>query len=66
VPQSAITIGVPTYTKPGDNQLTHVLKLPFLRQRDYWLHQPQYPEARNPKVLGQDHARMASVKEVAG
>ena len=36
VPQSAIVIGVPAYSNPGDNRLQHVLALPFRRQRDYW------------------------------
>jgi sterol desaturase/sphingolipid hydroxylase (fatty acid hydroxylase superfamily) len=66
VPQSAIIIGVPAYTDPGDNKPTHVLKLPFLRQRDDWLHQPQYLKARNPEILGQDRTRMAGLKEATG
>lgn len=66
VPQSAIAIGVPAYTKPGDNKLTHVLKLPFLPQRDYWLHQQPYPETRNPEILGENRTRMASLNKATG
>jgi sterol desaturase/sphingolipid hydroxylase (fatty acid hydroxylase superfamily) len=36
VPQSQIVIGVPAYSKPGDNHLVDDLLLPFRRQRDYW------------------------------
>ncbi len=60
VPQSEITIGVPAYTDPADNQLSHVLALPFQPQRDYWLKQQQFPTARNPAVLGNNPAKMVS------
>jgi sterol desaturase/sphingolipid hydroxylase (fatty acid hydroxylase superfamily) len=63
VPQPAVTIGVPAYTDPADNQLTHVLKLPFQPQRDYWLEQSQYLATRNPAVFGQDRTRLASLQE---
>jgi sterol desaturase/sphingolipid hydroxylase (fatty acid hydroxylase superfamily) len=36
VPQSAITIGVPGYSKPDDNRIWSAAWLPFRRQRDYW------------------------------
>ena len=36
VPQSEITIGVPAYSDPADNTVSHDLLLPFGRQRDYW------------------------------
>lgn len=63
VPQSAVTIGVPAYSAPADNQIGHVLRLPFLPQRDYWLSQQQFPTARNPSVLTQDPTRLAGVQE---
>lgn len=65
VPQAEITIGVPAYTDPADNQLISVLKLPFQPQRDYWL-QHQHPTARDPAVLGQDRTRMTHLKQTAG
>ena len=36
VPHKDIVIGVPGYTKSGDNSLRSVLLLPFKKQRDYW------------------------------
>lgn len=66
VPQSAIDIGVPAYADPMDNQLSHVLKLPFQPQRDYWLQQQPYPAVRNPADLGQDKTRLASLTEATG
>jgi sterol desaturase/sphingolipid hydroxylase (fatty acid hydroxylase superfamily) len=36
VPQSAVTIGVPAYLGRGDNSVPALLKLPFVKQREYW------------------------------
>lgn len=36
VPQSAIDIGIPGYSLPGDNTAAAVLGMPFREQRDYW------------------------------
>jgi sterol desaturase/sphingolipid hydroxylase (fatty acid hydroxylase superfamily) len=36
VPHKEIVIGVPGYTKSGDNNLSNVLLLPFKKQRYYW------------------------------
>ncbi|MCH7963811.1 MAG: sterol desaturase family protein [Bacteroidetes bacterium] len=36
IPHKDIVIGVPGYTKSGDNNLDNVLLLPFKKQRDYW------------------------------
>jgi sterol desaturase/sphingolipid hydroxylase (fatty acid hydroxylase superfamily) len=36
IPHKDIVIGVPGYTKPGDNNLCNVLLLPFKKQRYYW------------------------------
>ncbi|MFB3057443.1 MAG: sterol desaturase family protein [Ignavibacteriaceae bacterium] len=36
IPHKAIVIGVPGYTKSGDNNLGNVFLLPFKKQRDYW------------------------------
>lgn len=58
VPQSEIAIGVPAYTNPDDNQLQHVLLLPFLPQRDYWCCLEQSSVERNPAVMGDDPTRM--------
>ena len=36
VPQAALEIGIPAYTRPGDNDPWRALSMPFRRQRDYW------------------------------
>jgi len=36
VPQEAITIGVPAYSRPGDVTLLTIVALPFVRQRPSW------------------------------
>jgi sterol desaturase/sphingolipid hydroxylase (fatty acid hydroxylase superfamily) len=36
VPQAAINIGVPAYQDSGDNGLWSLIKMPFVRQREYW------------------------------
>ncbi len=37
VPQNKITIGVPAYRNPRDVELTDVVKMPFVEQRQTWL-----------------------------
>jgi sterol desaturase/sphingolipid hydroxylase (fatty acid hydroxylase superfamily) len=66
VPQAAIAIGVPAYTDPADNQLSHVLQLPFQPQRDYWLAHQQFPTARDPADLGPNPRHMKSLQDVVG
>lgn len=46
VPQREVTIGVPGYARPEDNQLPAVLLHPFRRQRRYW------PEEESPRPQG--------------
>ena len=36
IPHKDIVIGVPGYTKAGDNNLGNILMLPFKKQRYYW------------------------------
>jgi sterol desaturase/sphingolipid hydroxylase (fatty acid hydroxylase superfamily) len=36
IPQSSIVIGVPAYTGQEDRNFWQSLRLPFVRQRDYW------------------------------
>lgn len=45
VRQAEVKIGVPAYTMPGDNGLSHILALPFIGQRDYW----SLPDGTRPK-----------------
>ena len=59
VPQSAITIGVPGYSRPEDNRLGNALWMPFRKQRDYW-RRPDGSSVRRDEDLGQaDRHRMA-------
>jgi sterol desaturase/sphingolipid hydroxylase (fatty acid hydroxylase superfamily) len=37
IPHKDIVIGVPGYTKSGDNNLGNVLTMPFKKQRYYWM-----------------------------
>jgi sterol desaturase/sphingolipid hydroxylase (fatty acid hydroxylase superfamily) len=48
VRQSEVHIGVPAYTLPGDNRLSHILTLPFIGQRDYWRMPDGTRPARTP------------------
>lgn len=36
VPQDEVEVGIPGYTRPGDNQVRNALLMPFQKQRDYW------------------------------
>jgi sterol desaturase/sphingolipid hydroxylase (fatty acid hydroxylase superfamily) len=40
VPQAAVTIGVPAYSRPEDVTIGRILVLPFRRQRDDWGDRP--------------------------
>lgn len=56
VPQSAITIGVPAYSKLEDNSVKGCLTLPFLPQRDYWRFAGAERVHRDPsETLGDAH-----------
>ena len=37
VPQAQVTIGIPAYSRPGDNRVLRCFAMPFRPQRDYWL-----------------------------
>ncbi len=36
VPQHAVRIGVPAYSRPSDNRPGKLLRMPFVQQRSYW------------------------------
>ena len=36
IPQSEIVVGIPGYSRPGDNTVPNALLMPFRKQRDYW------------------------------
>lgn len=58
IPQSVIKIGVPAYMAPEDNQLRHILLMPFQSQRYYWSDTNQIPAKRDFSVLGKDPTYM--------
>jgi sterol desaturase/sphingolipid hydroxylase (fatty acid hydroxylase superfamily) len=37
VPQAQVIIGIPAYSRPGDNLVLRCFAMPFRSQRDYWL-----------------------------
>ncbi len=36
IPQDAIVVGIPAYSRAGDNTTANALLMPFRKQRDYW------------------------------
>jgi sterol desaturase/sphingolipid hydroxylase (fatty acid hydroxylase superfamily) len=58
IPQAQIEIGVAGYSAPDDNQLWHILSLPFRRQRDYW-HRPDGTRPQRDPLLESDRSRLA-------
>lgn len=59
VPQSAITIGVPAYSRAGDNRLWELLRMPFGAQRDYWCGADGRLVERDETVREGDRHRLA-------
>lgn len=59
VPQSAITIGVPAYSEPGDNRLWSAVAQPFRRQRDYWRRPDGTAVTRDDAVEEPESSRLA-------
>jgi sterol desaturase/sphingolipid hydroxylase (fatty acid hydroxylase superfamily) len=55
IPQNKITIGVPAYRNPKDVELTDVIKMPFLDQRQTWLlpGDGQPTRVNTPVVVGE-------------
>lgn len=45
VPQHSIRIGVPGYLEPEDNRFWNLLRMPFVRQKDYW----RFSDGSTPK-----------------
>lgn len=54
IPQSAIVIGVPGYSRPADNRLWNVCLVPFQRQRQYWR------DSGHPAIAVQSRSRKSS------
>ena len=60
VPQAALEIGIPAYTRPGDNDPWSALSMPFRRQRDYWRRPDGTPVLeRDVTAAGADVGRLA-------
>jgi sterol desaturase/sphingolipid hydroxylase (fatty acid hydroxylase superfamily) len=55
VPQLSIRIGVPGYQNPQDNRFWNLLRLPFIRQKEYW----RFPDGTLPRS-NQDNTYSAS------
>lgn len=58
IPQSEITMGIPAYSRPEDNQIANALLLPFRKQRDYW-RTPDGTLVDRPPTPNEDGARLA-------
>jgi len=59
VPQSAIVIGIPAYSKPEDNSVSNALLLPFRPQRHYWHRPDGTPVQRDPTSMADGRSRLA-------
>ena len=59
IPQSEITIGIPGYSSPGDNDLTEALTMPFKKQREYW----KKADGSLPKRTEKAHANKSFLEE---
>ena len=53
-----IVIGVPGYTKSGDNNLSNVLLLPFKKQRDYWKKPDGSVSINREKYISENQAKL--------
>ncbi len=58
VPQAALVIGVPGYSRPGDNRLEALLAVPFRAQRAHWRLPDGAAVSRDPGVAGQTRTRL--------
>jgi sterol desaturase/sphingolipid hydroxylase (fatty acid hydroxylase superfamily) len=59
VPQSRIRIGIPAYLDPDDNTLWNCLRLPFIKQREYWRFPDGSTATREPGQLEPKQVRLA-------
>jgi sterol desaturase/sphingolipid hydroxylase (fatty acid hydroxylase superfamily) len=60
IPQSAIEIGIPAYTRKQDNHPWHALVMPFRRQRRYWQREDGTAPRRDATAAGEDAGRLAA------
>ena len=58
VPQAAIVVGVPGYSRPEDNRAVNALLAPFRRQREHWRRPDGVPVERDAAELGEDPYRL--------
>ncbi len=59
IPQAAVEIGIPAYTRVTDNRLWSVLVIPFRKQRSYWYREDGTIAARTPAARQEDRACLA-------
>lgn len=58
VPQAQVTIGIPGYSRPGDNRVLRSFVMPFQPQRDYW-QGPQGRRLQREQPLSAPNGRLA-------
>jgi sterol desaturase/sphingolipid hydroxylase (fatty acid hydroxylase superfamily) len=59
VPQSQVDIGIPAYSRRGDNRFDNVLLMPFRRQRDYWRGPDGEEQVERPRRDPESRTEMA-------
>jgi sterol desaturase/sphingolipid hydroxylase (fatty acid hydroxylase superfamily) len=59
IPQSAVVIGIPAYSLPGDNTVPGALLMPFRKQRDYWRTPDGVTVARDKLAAESNPAQLA-------
>jgi sterol desaturase/sphingolipid hydroxylase (fatty acid hydroxylase superfamily) len=59
IPQAQIAIGIPGYTRAGDNTLWNALIMPLRRQRDYWRKPDGTTVERQPTTIQGDRRYLA-------
>ncbi len=60
VPQSDVTIGVPAYSRAGDNAVVRAFVMPFAQQRKYWTGPAGARIRRQPPVEAAARGRLAA------
>jgi hypothetical protein len=60
VPQRAVTIGIPGYSRAADNRLLDCLVMPFRGQRQYWRGAHGMQIRREPPVSTSSRTRLAA------
>ncbi len=59
IPQEAIVVGIPGYSRAEDNTTGNALLMPFRKQRDYWRDPDGAVVEREKTPAGTNPARLA-------